>query len=422
MSHLIDRRENGRGKSAVNRERFLRRYKSQISAAVHKLIGERRLADMEQGGAIHVPRKDISEPSFGFGRGGDREIILPGNREYVAGDRIPRPDGGSGGRHGGQQGGEGDGEDPFVFSLSREEFMQIFFDDLELPNLARTTLGRSERPTPIRAGYTTTGAPARLAVLRTLSHSMARRIALRSGIRAEAVALEIEFGRAVAAGQQDDAFAIYAELQRLSRRGSALPFLEELDLRYRNRVMRPEPIARAAMLCLMDVSASMDEEKKDLAKRFFTLLYLFLTRKYNEVDLIFIRHTDDAEEVDEDTFFHDPRTGGTIVLSALELAAKIQRERYANDWNVYAAQASDGDAFGADPARSARFLREHLLPATRYYTYLELIPHNGHERMSTLWMEYQVIAAATDNFAMRRAAQRDQIYPVFHDLFKKAAQ
>ena len=126
------------------------------------------------------------------------------------------------------------------------------------------------------------------------------------------------------------------------------------------------------MFCLMDVSASMDEDKKDLAKRFFTLLYLFLTRKYGEVDLVFIRHTDDAEEVDEDTFFHDTRSGGTVVFSALDLADKIRAERYARGWNVYVAQASDGDAFGADPARSARFLREKLLPATRYYAYLEL--------------------------------------------------
>ncbi|HEU5254774.1 MAG TPA: YeaH/YhbH family protein [Vicinamibacterales bacterium] len=420
MSHLIDRRENARGKSAVNRERFLRRYKTQISAAVHKMIGERRLADMERGGDVPVPRKDISEPSFGFGHGGDREIILPGNRDYVAGDRIPRPDGSLSG--GGAETGHGESEDAFVFSLSREEFMHIFFDDLELPHLARTMLGRAVKPAPIRAGYTTTGAPAQLALVRTLSHSLARRIALRSGIVAEAESVQAEFARAVAAGQQKDAFDLYAELQRLSRRGGALPFLEELDLRYRNRVMRPEPVARAAMFCLMDVSASMDEEKKDLAKRFFTLLYLFLTRKYNEVELIFVRHTDDAEEVDENTFFHDPRSGGTIVLSALELAEKIRRERYADGWNVYAAQASDGDAFGSDPARSARYLREQLLPHTRYYTYLELTGQESHERMSTLWMEYQVIASATDNFAMRRAAQRDQIYPVFHDLFRKDMQ
>ena len=421
MSHLIDRRENARGKNAVNRERFLRRYKSQINAAVHKVIGERRMADMERGAEVAVPRKDVSEPSFGFGRGGDREFILPGNREYVAGDTIPRPNGAQGGG-GGRDAGDADGEDAFVFSLSREEFMQIFFDDLELPNLVRTTFGRTERPTPIRAGYTTSGAPARLAVVRTMSQSLARRIALRSGIAGEAQVLEAEFQRAVATGQQRDAYDLYVELQRLSWRKSALPFLEELDLRYRNRVMRPEPVARAAMFCLMDVSASMDEEKKDLAKRFFTLLYLFLTRKYSEVELIFVRHADAAEEVDEDTFFHHPRSGGTIVLSALELAAKIRKERYSDDWNIYVAQASDGDAFGADPARSARFLREHLLPSTRYYTYLEIAGAEGDDRPSSLWMEYQALANATDNFAMRKASQRDQIYPVFHDLFRKDAQ
>src|SRR6185312_931819 len=159
MLQLIDRRPSSRGRSAVNRERFLRRYKSHIQDAVKKMVGERRLADMEQGGQVSVPRKDISEPSFGFGHGGDREFVLPGNREFVAGDHLPRPQGGAGGR-GDSGAGEGDSEDAFVFSLSREEFMQIFFDDLELPNLARTELGRTEQKSSIRAGYTRSGVPA----------------------------------------------------------------------------------------------------------------------------------------------------------------------------------------------------------------------------------------------------------------------
>ena len=350
MLQLIDRRPNSRGKSAVNRERFLRRYKTHIREAVKKMIGERHLADMERGAEVRVPKKDISEPSFGFGHGGDREIVLPGNREYAAGDRIPRPDG-VGGPGNATESGEGDSEDALVFSLSREEFMQIFFDDLELPNLARTEVGRAERQKTVRAGYAKTGTPANLAVIRTLSQSLARRIALGGGLTREMQAVEAEFALAVAVGQSEHAAKLYGELKRLERRRAGLSFLEEPDLRYRNRVLRPEPIARAAMFCLMDVSASMDEDKKDLAKRFFTLLYLFLTRKYGEVELIFIRHTDNAEEVDENTFFHDSRTGGTVVLSALELADRIRYERYAHGWNVYAAQASDGDAFGEQGTR-----------------------------------------------------------------------
>ena len=422
MLYLIDRRPNARGKSSVNRERFLRRYKAQIRGAVKKMIGERNIADMEKGGEVRVPKKDISEPSFGFGHGGDREFVLPGNREYVTGDRIPRPEGSGSGRGAGNEGGTGDSEDAFVFSLSREEFMQIFFDDLELPNLARTTFGRSERRKSVRAGFAKSGVPANLAVVRTLKQSLARRMALAGGLKREMQELEAAFAIAVAVGKSDEATRIFDELARLERRRGAQPFIDEPDLRYRNRVYRPEPIARAAMFCLMDVSASMDEDKKDLAKRFFTLLYLFLTRKYAEVDLVFIRHTDDAEEVDEDRFFHDTRSGGTVVLSALELADKIRAERYASGWNVYAAQASDGDAFGADPARSARFLRERLLPSTRYYTYLELAAPSTQDRASTLWAEYERIAEATRNFAMRRASEREQIYPVFRDLFKKEAQ
>ena len=421
MLHLIDRRPNGRGKSAVNRERFLRRYKAQIETAVKKMVGERRLSDMERGGEVRVPKRDISEPSFGFGRGGDREFVLPGNREYIAGDRIPRPEGSGGGGRG-NQGGEGGSDDEFVFSLSREEFMQIFFDDLELPNLARTEMGHTERKKSVRAGFTKSGVPANLSVIRTLRQSLARRIALSGGIAREAELVEAEFAFAVAAGHATRAAELHGELDRLHHRRRRLPFLDEVDLRYRNRVWKPEPIARAVMFCLMDVSASMDEDKKDLAKRFFTLLYLFLTRKYGSVDLIFIRHTDDAEEVDEDTFFHDTRSGGTVVYSALELADKIRGDRYASGWNVYAAQASDGDAFGADPARSARFLREKLLPSTRYYTYLELAAPDTQDHSSTLWAEYERVAEASNNFAMRHATKREEIYPVFRELFKKESQ
>jgi hypothetical protein len=169
----------------------------------------------------------------------------------------------------------------------------------------------------------------------------------------------------------------------------------------------------------MDVSASMDERKKDLAKRFFTLLYLFLTRKYEKVELVFIRHTDEAEEVDEDTFFYDQRSGGTVVLSALELMKAIVTARYPrSEWNIYAAQASDGDAFGADAGKSARFVREELLPLTRYFAYIET-PEDEDARKSPLWVEYQEMDGEEHNFAMRRVSRPGEIYPVFRELFSK---
>ncbi|MPZ42288.1 MAG: DUF444 family protein [Betaproteobacteria bacterium] len=419
MAHLIDRRENAPNKSAVNRARFLRRYKEQIRRAVHDMVSERSITDMDRGGNVSVPRKDISEPVFRHGPGGDREIVHPGNREFTKGDRIPRPEGGSG-EGGGREPGTGESEDEFVFALSREEFLHIFFEDLELPRLERNMLAGIEEHKPQRAGYTTTGSPTNLAIVRTMRTSLARRIALGGPLAREIEALDDELVRALAEDRpQAELQALRDLIEELKHKLARVPFLDEFDLRYRNRVNVPEPTARAVMFCLMDVSASMDEAKKDLAKRFFTLLYLFLTRKYERVELVFIRHTDNAEEVDEKTFFHDRKSGGTVVLSALQLMAEIVEARYASGgWNIYAAQASDGDAFGADAGKSARFLADRLLPQTRYFAYLETPDESG-ARMSSLWVEYQEISAAPGSFAMRRVTRREEIYPVFRELFRK---
>ena len=358
MSIIIDRRLNDRKKNAVNRARFLRRYKEQIRRAVDDLVSRRSITDMEQGGDVKVPVKDISEPAFRHGSGGDREVVHPGNHRFQQGDRIPRPpaeEGSAGGQ------GQGEAEDDFVFKLSREEFMNLFFDDLELPHLIRNVLGDVRDYKWRRAGYTPSGVPSNLSVLRSLRNAQARRIAIGAPIRRELEEAEAEYVRSPTT-------ALAERIETLRARLSRLPFLDEIDLRFRHRVREPQPVARAVMFCLMDVSASMTEDKKDLAKRFFTLLYLFLSRKYERVELVFIRHTDNAQEVDEQTFFYGTQSGGTVVLSALRLMDEIIEARFdPATWNIYGAQVSDGDAFGADPEKSRAFLEDRLLPDLRYF-------------------------------------------------------
>jgi len=417
--HLIDRRLNGRNKSAVNRERFIRRYKDHIRRAVRGMVADRSIKDMIQGGEVKVPAKDISEPGFGYGQGGDWESVHPGNREFVRGDRIQRPGGGGGGS-GGREPGSGESTDDFVFSLSRDEFLDIFFEDLELPNLMRTTLAEAHHRKLVRAGYVKDGAPSNLSVMRTMKTALARRMALGGPLREELDELRELLARLLAEGAPGERMqALEQRILELEGRLARVPFLDDVDLRYRHRIVQPAPVARAVMFCLMDVSASMDERKKDLAKRFFTLLYLFLTRKYERVELVFIRHTDEAEEVDEDTFFYDQRSGGTVVLSALELMKAVVAARFPlADWNIYAAQASDGDAFGADAGKSARFLREQLLPLTRYFAYIET-PEEEYSRKSPLWAEYEELDGEEDNFAMKRVNRAQDIYPVFRDLFAR---
>jgi uncharacterized protein len=419
MNYLIDRRLNGRNKSAVNRERFIRRYKEHIRRSVKGMIAERSITDMAKGGQVKVPAKDISEPGFRYGSGGDWETVHPGNKEFVRGDKIPRPEGGGRGR-GGRESGSGGSVDDFVFTLSRDEFLSIFFEDLELPNLMRTAIAESDDKKMVRAGFVKEGTPCNLSVSRTMKTALARRIALGGPVRDELELAREKLGAAARAGRpESEIAALEIDVLELEGRLARLPFLDDVDLRYRHRVAVPRPAARAVMFCLMDVSASMDERKKDLAKRFFTLLYLFLTRKYERVELVFIRHTDEAQEVDEDTFFYDTQSGGTVVYSALEMMQQICAARYPkSDWNIYAAQASDGDAFGADPAKSARFLREHLLPMTRYFAYIEC-PDEHQPGNSSLWVEYEEVRPAERNFAMRRVYQPQEIYPVFRELFRK---
>lgn len=407
MSTIIDRRLNDRNKSAVNRERFIRRYKDQIRKSVSDVVAERSITDMDRGGDVRIPSKDIREPQFSHGNGGDREMVLPGNRKFAKGDKLPRPE--DGGGSGGNGSGEGQGDpsqDDFAFSLSRDEFMSLFFDDLELPHLVRNMLGDVREFKMQRAGYTPSGVPANLSVVRSLRNAMARRIAIGAPLKRELQAL------------QQQAVPPDAEIAELQRRLERIPFLDEFDLRFRHRVKVPQPISRAVMFCLMDVSASMDENKKDLAKRFFTLLYLFLSRKYERVELVFIRHTDNAQEVDEEGFFHDPQSGGTVVLSALKLMQEIIAERYPADaWNIYGAQVSDGDAFGADPEKSRACLSEQLLPLLRYFTYIE-VP-DDRERTSPLSFAYQRIGS--DKFAMSTVTHRSEVYPVLRELFQKEA-
>jgi uncharacterized sporulation protein YeaH/YhbH (DUF444 family) len=422
IQSIIDRRLAGKNKSIGNRERFLRRHKEQIREAVKRAIDGRGIRDIERGEEVHIPKRDISEPVFGHGQGGVREIVHPGNADYVRGDRIERPKGGGGQGGGkGQASDQGEGEDDFVFALSKEEFMQVFFEDLALPHLIRTQLAETPEWKYHRAGFSSDGTPNNLHVVRSMRGAIGRRIALGAGSRRELRDVQAELDEARRTAKADDPTAAAAikaledELQRLRDRVARIPYLDPIDLRYRSRVKTPVPTSKAVMFCLMDVSGSMDEGRKELSKRFFILLYLFLTRHYEKIELVFIRHHTQAQEVDEENFFHARETGGTVVSSALVLMEEIIRARYSpSEWNIYGAQASDGDNWHHDSGRCRELLSEKLLPLVRYFAYVQVA-----EEEQNLWEEYSQLLETHPHFAMRKAIEASQIYPVFRDLFKK---
>ena len=416
--HVIDRRLNPGGKSLENRQRFLRRAKAQVQSAVKKSSQDRDIKDVLEGGEVSIALDGMDEPRFRRA-GGTRDMVLPGNKKFVEGDILPRSSEGGGKK---SQPGQGDSEDAFRFVLSREEFVNLFLDDLELPDLAKRKLAEAESEGLQRAGYATSGSPANISISRTVSRALMRRVALRRPRPDAIAALEAELAECE---DEERRTQLQAEIEALKAKAKRIPFIDPIDIRYRRFEAVPKPVAQAVMFCLMDVSGSMSEHMKDLAKRFYMLLYFFLKRRYRHVEIVFIRHTDRAEEVDEQTFFYGPASGGTLVSSALQAMNDIVRTRFRpSDWNIYAAQASDGDNSISDSEAVSRLLTGAILPVCQFFAYLEVGEAGGYSFEmpdSSLWSLYERLRSNGAELSMRKVRDRSEIFPVFHDLFQRRA-
>jgi len=416
---IIDRRFDSKHKSSVNRGRFIDRFKGQIRKAVADAINKRGIRDIDNGEKIGIAGKDIAEHQFEHGQGGVWETVRPGNDRFNSKDLVDRPQDGGSGQGRGQASQDGEGLDEFIFTLTKDEFLDIFFDELALPNLVKQHLAHVEQYRRVRAGYTQSGVPTNINLTRTMRGAAGRRIAVGGPYTTELRALVAELDE-LKKHLTDDAPEIKrlrGEIARLHAKIERVPFIDTFDLRYNNRIRIPQPSTQAVMFCLLDVSGSMDEERKNIAKRFFMLLYLFLNRNYERIEVVFIRHHTIASEVDEDDFFTSRESGGTVVSSALELMYKIIADRYpSSQWNIYGAQASDGDNWNNDSPHCRDLLEQTLLPLTQYFAYIEITdgpPQN-------LWDEYTKLETThADHFAMRRIATVADIYPVFRDLFKR---
>ncbi len=419
MAQFIDRRLNGKKKSTVNRQRFIRRHKDQIKRAVSDAVNQRSVTNTETGESISIPKGDISEPIFHQGQGGIRERVHPGNDQFIKGDKIERPQGGAvGGSGDGDASADGEGEDEFSFQISKDEYLDILFEQLELPNLEKNQVQKITEWETHRAGYQTAGVPSNIDIVRSLQQSLARRTAMTAGKRRllKELEQELENIKNSEPAQPLSVRQMKEEIEALRTKIKHVPYIDSFDLRYKNYERTPIPSSQAVMFCLMDVSGSMDQATKDIAKRFYVLLYLFLTRTYENVDVVFIRHHTQAKEVDEHEFFYSQETGGTMVSSALKLMNDIVTKRYpANEWNIYAAQASDGDNWADDSPKCKELLTTSILPYCQYYSYIE-ITKRTHQ---TLWNEYEKLSQGCNNFAMKNIKTIDDIYPIFRELFHK---
>jgi hypothetical protein len=417
MSIIIDRRLNPRDKALKNRQRFIQRSREEIKKAVKEAIDTDNIADIEDG-KVKIRTKRISEPGFEIDhKTGNKRHILPTNDHFIAGDKENKPDNGD--YASGREGGFGRSEDDFEFILNQDEFLDFIFKDLELPDLVKKQMKNITKTRLKRAGFTNSGNPTQLDVVRSLKNSLGRRIGLNRPKDKQLEDLEKELEYAEINDDQKLIDFFEDKIIKLKYRRIVIPWLDPVDVRYRNFLPTPHPITQAVMLCIMDVSGSMGQREKDLAKRFFFLLHMFLRRKYEKVDIIFIRHHEEATEVTEDEFFLSRESGGTLVSSGLRLAKQIIDDRYAiNDWNIYIAQASDGDNVSNDNS-SALLVMQVLLPIIQYFAYIEIIRENTKEADSNIWESYSTLLESFNNLNMRAVAEVPDIWRVFKELFSK---
>lgn len=417
---IVDRRNNDKGKSSENRQRLLKRIDNQVKSAIPNIVKNTNIKDVLSGQKeIKIPVKGLSEPQFQYdGKTGNKKHINPGNKQFSEGDTFEKPKSGQGGSGGGtgQDGSNspGSAEDEFTVSISRDEFLNYFFDDLELPDLIKSHLNSIVDYKQKRAGFTSHGNPSRLNVVKSYKNSLSRRMA--SAIYFDKKIKELEGKLYFNDLTEIEKEEIKREIDKLHKMKLSVSFMEDADLQYNNFQTYPVPITSAVMFCIMDVSGSMGEREKDISKRFFMLLYIFLTKQYEKIDLVFIRHHTEAKEVSEEEFFNSKENGGTVVVTALQLMSKIIKERYSKNWNIYAAQASDGDVWNKSDALDCQsILDKDLLNVIQYMVYIEVCRN----RQSDLWESYEGLKSKRQNFEIGRINEVNEIWKVFQDFFKK---
>lgn len=377
---IIDKRKNGKNKSVGNRQKFLKRYKSRIKKSIDNITDSKGITDVLKDRKVTIDQDEIEEPNFGFDlTTGKRDMIFPGNKTMKKGDKIyspPKSDEDE------QASDNGEGLDEFRFTLTKEEFLELYFSDMQLPDFIKESMKGSVKWQFKRTGYSKEGIPPRLDLIKTLKQAMARRIATGSK-----------------------------------------RYLDDLDLRYKHFTKKPYPVRQATMILLMDVSGSMGQFEKNIAKKFFLLLYLFLNKVYKNVNIIFISHTQDAAEVTEHEFFYGQKSGGTVVSAGLQKVKEIIDERInLNEDNVYIAQASDGDNWPGDE-KTSNALVEELLSKVQYFAYIQTeepyrLRHKQKYGIEDLMTQYNEIASKHKNFQTRHVTNEADVYPVLRSLFE----
>ena len=380
-------------RAASDRSRHRHKIEKAIKESIKDVVAEESIIGQSGKKKIRIPVKGIKEHRFVYGNNEENKRVGSAQgKEVSPGQRI-------GHRRKVKSEGEGDGkagnkpgEEMYEIEMSLEELAGYLFSDLELPELEKKSFKFTTQEKMKRKGKRPYGIRPRLSKKETIKQKIKRKKA------------------AIKAGSFDP------------ENGERFTF-HESDLRYKHIAPVKKENTAAVVFFVMDVSGSMTKSKKFLARSFFFLLYQFLNHKYSSIDVVFISHTADAKEVNEDQFFTQVPNGGTLVSTGLKKVEEIIEKRYSpNNWNIYTFYCGDGDNWSIDNEEAIEAFKrlKEINQAMCYteigtesqYSDLQIFAGKADKRLWDL-----VKLAEGDNFKRIKLAESKDVWPAFKKLF-----
>lgn len=382
----------GRDRSSEDRRRHRELVEESIKKNLGSIIAEESIIGKSRDKKIKIPIKGIKEFQFIYGK--NKPGIGAGDGSEKRGDKFSGDSGGNGGKG---RAGNQEGEDIFETEITIDEVIKYLFDDMDLPDIDKKQLSQLEEKSYRKLGYQHKGIPPRLAKKRSVIEKIKRKQATKRTLNEQ---------------YESESKDIKVEI------GERFPFIEE-DLRYYRIKEDNKRDYNAVVICIMDVSGSMDQTKKYLARSFYFLLYQFLRLKYANVDVVFIAHTTVAKEVNEKEFFHRGESGGTYISSGYDKALEIISERYSPaNWNIYAFHCSDGDNWSEDNNKTIESANK-LCEVCNLFGYGEIVP-GYYNAGSTIKSELQS-KIHSKNFAAITINKKEDVFPALKKLLEKVS-
>lgn len=393
---------NGKDRSAEDKRRHRELVEESIKKNIGNIIAEESIIGQSKDKKIKIPIKGIKEYQFVYGNNGTSAGSGDGSEKR--GDRIGEDKAGKNGNGEGQAGNQ-EGEDIYETEITIEELIKYLFEDLNLPDIDKKKMAEIESIRSLKnLGYQRKGIPPRLAKRRSVIEKIKRKQGfLRNHEETEDAENQVED-------------ILNNEIEQQKKR---FPFMED-DLRYRRVREDHKKDFNAVVICIMDVSGSMDQTKKYMARSFYFLLYQFVRLKYSNVEVAFVAHTTSAKEVNEDEFFHKGESGGTYISSGYEKALEIIEQRYnPASWNIYAFHCSDGDNWSEDNKKAVECAKK-LCEVSNLFGYGEIVP-GYYSSASTIKSEYQK-SINNKNFAIITMTRKEDILTGLKKLLDKEGE